>query len=110
MRLQIGNIMPGSYPHQQFIWTKTISRKGAENERKFANGLYQINLKELNVEDLKEQGPVLTMQKTGWTIHSSFLVLSGLEKGFTLNVITKGRSITIFLCIFGKVTNEQTNK
>ena len=26
-----------------------------------------------------EQDPVSTMQKTGWTIHSSFQVLSGLE-------------------------------
>ena len=34
----------------------------------------------------RKQDPVSTMQKTGWTIHSSFLVLSGLEKGFTLDV------------------------
>ena len=33
-----------------------------------------------------EQYPVSTMQKTGWAIHSSFLVLSGLEKGSTLDV------------------------
>ena len=72
--------MPGFYPHQQFILTETISRKGAENERKFANGLYQIYLRELNVEDLKEQDSVSTMQKTGLTIQSSFLVLSGLER------------------------------
>ena len=37
-----------------------------------------------------------TMQKTGWTIHSFFLVLSGLEKGFTLDVITRGQS-----CVLG---------
>ena len=37
------------------------------------------------------------MQKTGcgWTIHFSFLVLlSGLKKGFTLDVITRGQSTT----------------
>ena len=39
------------------------------------------------------------MQKTGWTIHSFFLVLSDLKKIFTLDVITRGQSITIFLCI-----------
>ena len=39
------------------------------------------------------------MQKTGWTIHSFFLVLSGLKKSFTLDVITRGQSTTIFLCI-----------
>ena len=52
-----------------------------------------------------------TMQKTGWTIHSSVLVLSGLKKSFTLDVITRGQSTTIFLCIgafFGVVTNNQT--
>ena len=40
------------------------------------------------------------MQKTGWTIHSSFLVLlSGLDKGFTLDAITRGQWTTIFLCL-----------
>ena len=34
---------------------------------------------------------VSTMQKAGWTIHSSFLVLSGLERGFILDPITKGK-------------------
>ena len=72
-------VLPTSY--QQFISTETISRKGAENERKFANGLYQIYLRELNVEDLKEQDSVSTVQKTSWTIHSSFLVLSVLKRG-----------------------------
>ena len=55
------------------------------------------------------------MQKTGWTIHSFFLVLSGLKKSFTLDVITRGQSTTIFLCIgpfsawwrTNKRTNEQ---
>ena len=28
------------------------------------------------------QDPVSTMQKTGWTNHSAFLVLSGLKKGY----------------------------
>ena len=54
------------------------------------------------------------MQKTGWTNHSSFLVLSGLEKGFTLDLITSGQSTTIFLCIgpflaWWLVTNKRTN-
>ena len=52
-----------------------------------------------NWEEQVKQDPVSTMQETGWAIHSSFLVLSGLEKGFTLNVITRGQSLTISLCI-----------
>ena len=59
----------------------------------------------------KKQDPMSTMQKTGWTIHSSVLVLSGLKKSFTLDVITRGQSTTIFLCIgafFGTVMNNQT--
>ena len=55
----------------------------------------------------KKQDPVSTLQKTGWTIHSSFMVLSGLEKGFTLDVITRGQSTTIFLCI-GPSNNQPT--
>ena len=39
------------------------------------------------------------MQMTGWTIHSPFLVLFGLKKNFTLDVITRGQATTIFLCI-----------
>ena len=46
-----------------------------------------------------KQDPVSTMQKTGWTIHSPFLVLFGLKKNFTLDVITRGQATTIFLCI-----------
>ena len=46
-----------------------------------------------------EHDPVSTMQKTGWTIHSPFLVLFGLKKHFTLDVITRGQATTIFLCI-----------
>ena len=61
-----------------------------------------------------EQDPASTMQKTGWTINFFFLVLSGLKKSFTLDVITRGQSITIFLCIGPFLawwqTNEQTNK
>ena len=53
------------------------------------------------------------MQKTGWTIHSFFLVLSGLKKSFTLDMITRGQSTTIFLCIgpFSAwwQTNDRTN-
>ena len=52
------------------------------------------------------------MQKTGWTIHSPFLVLFGLKKNFTLDVITRGQATTIFLCIgpfsAGGQTNERT--
>ena len=34
---------------------------------------------------------IITMQKTGWTNHTYFLVLLyGLEKGFILDVITRG--------------------
>ena len=52
------------------------------------------------------------MQKTGWAIHSFFLVLSGLKKSFTLDVITRGQSTTIYVywAIFRMVTNERTNK
>ena len=55
------------------------------------------------------------MRKTGWTNHSSFLVLSGLKEGFTLDVITRGQStfnnhFPVYWAIFGKVTNDQTNK
>ena len=46
-----------------------------------------------------KQDPASTMQKTGWTINSFFLVLSGLKKSFTLVVITRGQTTTIFLCI-----------
>ena len=53
------------------------------------------------------------MQKTGWTIHSFFLVLSGLKKSFTLDVTTRGQLTTIFLCIgpfsVWWQTNERTN-
>ena len=51
-----------------------------------------------------------TMQKTGWTINSFFLVLSGLKKSFTLDVITRGQSTTIFLCIGPFYAWWQTNK
>ena len=61
--------------------------------------------------------PILCDERsTGCTIHSSFLVLSGLEKGFTLDVITsRGQSTTISLCIgplsaWWRQTNERTNK
>ena len=39
-----------------------------------------------------------------------FLMCSGLEKGFTLDVITRGQSTTIFLCIGPFSTWWQTNK
>ena len=63
---------------------------------------------------MTKQGPVSTMQKTSWTIHSSFLVLPGLEKGFTLDVITRGavnNHSPMYLAIFSMVTtNDQTTK
>ena len=43
----------------------------------------------------KEQDPVSTMQKTGSTIRSSFLVWCSLEKGFTLDLTTRGQSTTV---------------
>ena len=57
-----------------------------------------------------EQDPASTMQKTGWTIHSFFLVLSGLKKSFTLDMITRGQSTTIFLCIGPFSAWSRTNK
>ena len=50
-------------------------------------------------QKVSQQDPVSTMQKTGWTIHSPFLVLFGLKKNFTLVVINRGQATTIFLCI-----------
>ena len=47
-----------------------------------------------------KQDPVSTMQKTGWTNHSSFLVLYGSEKGFTLEVSLEG-SQQLFSCVLG---------
>ena len=35
------------------------------------------------------------MQKTGWTNYPPFLAKCGLEKGFTLDVITMGQSIAV---------------
>ena len=62
-----------------------------------------------------KQDLVTTMQKTGWTNNTSFLVLLyGVEKGFVLDVITRGQSTTTFLCIGTFLawwwTNKQTNK
>ena len=34
----------------------------------------------------------------GWTTHPSLLVLSGVEKGFTVDMITRGQSTTVFQC------------
>jgi len=55
------------------------------------------------------------MQKTGWTIHSFFLVLSGLKKSFTWDMINLGGSQKKIFCVLGhfrhgdKQKNEQTN-
>ena len=51
-----------------------------------------------------------TLQKAGLTNHSSFLVLSGLKMSFTLNVITRGQSTTIVLCIGPFLAWWQTNE
>ena len=46
------------------------------------------------------------MQKTDWTIHFSLLVLSCLEKGFTLNKITSGQSCVLsHLGHYGEISN-----
>ena len=45
----------------------------------------------------KKQGPVSTMQKTGWTNYSSFLVWKRVSP---MDVIAKGHSTTSFLCIW----------
>ena len=52
----------------------------------------------------KGEDSASTMQKTGWTNCSSFLVWSG-KRFFTLNVVTGGQSTAIF----GIVTNKQPN-
>ena len=62
----------------------------------------QLSINLLNNENIKlipVQDPVSIMQKTSWNINSSFLVLSVLEKGFSLDLITKAQSTTIFVCI-----------
>ena len=46
-----------------------------------------------------KQDPVSTMQKTGWTKYSSFLVWSSLEKGFTYRGDRYGSFNNHFLCI-----------
>ena len=46
----------------------------------------------------KKQDPVFIMQKTGWTIHSSFLVWIWKRISFW-DMITRGQWTTIFLCI-----------
>ena len=66
---------------------------------------------------LSKQHPVSTRQNAGWTSHSSFLALSGLEKGFTLDVITLalGGSQQPFSCVLSHFwhgaerRNKQTN-
>ena len=67
-----------------------ITQLGAENAWECAG---QEHLDDHTIK----QDPVLVMQKTGWTNYSPFLVLCGLEKGFTLDVIIMGQSKTIFL-------------
>ena len=66
----------------------------------------------LSREEWKLKDPVSTMQKTGWTNHFSILILFVLEKGFTLDVITRRQSTNILLCmaIFSIVSHWQANK
>ena len=58
-----------------------------------------------------QQDPVSTMQKTGWAIHSSFSVLSGLERvSFWMwSLGGVNNHFPVYWAIFGVVTNEQTN-
>ena len=59
-----------------------------------------------------QQDPVSTMQVTGRTIYSSFLVMSYLEKGYTLDVNTGEQSTNIFVWVlvqFRHGDDEQTN-
>ena len=51
------------------------------------------------------------MQKTGWAIHSSFSVLSGLERvSFWMwSLGGVNNHFPVYWAIFGVVTNEQTN-
>ena len=42
------------------------------------------------------------MQETGWTNHSSFLVLYGLKKGFALDI---NDHFPVYWAFFGMVTN-----
>ena len=74
-------------------WKKKLSDKIGQFDMKRKNTLLFCKWSS------EKQYPVSTMQKTGCTNHSSFLVKSGLEKGFTLDLITRGQSTTIFLCI-----------
>ena len=51
------------------------------------------------------------MQKTGWTIHSSFLVLPGLKKEFHFGSDRYGtvnNHFPVYWAIFGMVMNEQS--
>ena len=53
------------------------------------------------------------MKKAGWTIYAPFMVLSGLEKGFTLDVVMASVNghFPLYLAIFGMVTtNHQTTR
>ena len=60
---------------------------------------------------MTEQDSVSTMQKNGWTIHSSFLVLSDLEKGLTWMWSLVGRQQP-FSCVLGHFWrgDKRTNK
>ena len=63
---------------------------------------------------LSKQHPVSTRQNAGWTSHSSFLALSGLENGFTITMALGGNQQP-FSCVLGHFwhgderTNKQTN-
>ena len=58
------------------------------------------------------QDPVSNIQKTGLTNNSSFLVWSGLEKGFNYECDHYGavnNHFPVYWAIFGMMTTEQTN-
>ena len=60
-----------------------------------------------------EQDPVSTMQKTGMTNYSSFVIWSGLEKGITYECYhyeAVYSHFSVYLAIFGMMTLKQSNK
>ena len=64
-------------------------------------------------ENLDKQDPVSTMQKTGRTDDSSFLVCPGLEEGIAYGCDRKGAinsHFSVYLAIFGMVSPNQPNK
>ena len=62
-----------------------------------------------NLENRNKQDLVSSMQKTGWSIHSSFLILlSGFHFGCD-HYEAVNNHFPVYWAIFGVATNEQTN-